>query len=127
VADGREAVTELDPRALEAAARALSELHIEASLEKGSGWRVAAHRGARAAVTAYLAEAGDGRLSELERENAALREALKPFIRAVQMAEAKTYNRGDDPAPDSYMAAPSLGITLGDLRRAAALAGSGEK
>jgi hypothetical protein len=47
-------VTELDPRALEAAARALSELHIEASLEKGSGWRVAAHRGARAAVEAYL-------------------------------------------------------------------------
>jgi len=44
----------LDPRALEAAARALSKLHIEASLEKGSGWRVAAHRGARAAVTAYL-------------------------------------------------------------------------
>jgi hypothetical protein len=42
-------------RALEAAARALSELHIEASLEKGSGWRVAAHRGARAAVTAYQA------------------------------------------------------------------------
>jgi hypothetical protein len=47
-------VTELDPRALEKAARALSELHIEASLENGSGWRVAAHRGARAAVTAYL-------------------------------------------------------------------------
>jgi len=48
-------VTELDAKALEAAARALSELHIEASLEKGSGWRVAAHRGARAAVTAYIA------------------------------------------------------------------------
>lgn len=47
-------MTHLDPRALEKAARALSELHIEASLENGSGWRVAAHRGARAAVTAYL-------------------------------------------------------------------------
>ena len=49
------ATAPLDEKALEAAARALSQLHIEASLEKGSGWRVAAHRGARATVTAYLA------------------------------------------------------------------------
>jgi hypothetical protein len=105
-------------RALEAAARALSELHIEASLEKGSGWRVAAHRGARAAVTAYLAEAGDGRLSELERENAALREALKPF------AELGATNWTLNECPPHQ----TCDIEQADIHRArAALAGSGEK
>ena len=55
---GNESMSEAKAEALEAAARALSELHIEASLEKGSGWRVAARRGARApgrAVGAGLA------------------------------------------------------------------------
>jgi len=46
-------------KAREAAARALSKLHIEASLEKGSGWRVAAHRGANAAIDAYLVALGE--------------------------------------------------------------------
>ena len=49
----------IDKTAREAAARAL-KLHIEASLEKGSGWRLAAHRGANAAIDAYLAALGDG-------------------------------------------------------------------
>ena len=48
-----------DSKAREAAARALSELHIEASLEKGSGWRVAARRGANAAIDAYIAALGE--------------------------------------------------------------------
>ncbi len=120
-------MSELDPRALDAAARALIDhdpsisghhpIHIEYKLPI-----------ARAAVTAYIAEAGDGRLSELERENAALREALKPFIR-----ECRSW---DDDAPDDTEVWCSQGpgwepiqsyFTLGDLRRAAALAGSGEK
>ena len=114
-------------RALEAAARALEEVQDQFADECSVYIAMDHGRFARAAVTAYLAEAGDGRLSELERENARMREALKPFIRATQMAEWNTYNRGNDPAPDSHMSVPSLGLTLGDLRRAAALAGSGEK
>ena len=57
-------------RALEAAALAVAE---ETDRD---GRDYYALKLARAAVSAYLAEAGDGRLSELERENAALREVV---------------------------------------------------
>jgi hypothetical protein len=57
------------------------------------------------------------RLAELERENARLREALKPFASVA-----------DAPFAQHYAAEDTVGIKLGDLRRArAALAGSVEK
>jgi hypothetical protein len=90
---------EFDAKALEAAAE---------EIVKRTGWlRSDCEEITRAAVTAYLAEAGDGRLSELERENAELREALKPFAaqtRASSLTEEKMI-----------------------LAARAALAGSGEK
>jgi hypothetical protein len=59
-------MTHPHPRALEAATE---------EIVRRTGWlRSNCEDIARAAVTAYIAEAGDGRLSELERENAALRE-----------------------------------------------------
>jgi hypothetical protein len=54
------------------------------------------------------------RLDELERENAVLKEALKPFAE-----KARDY-RHEDPAHHGI-------VLISDLRRAAALAGSGEK
>jgi hypothetical protein len=54
------------------------------------------------------------RIAELERENARLREALKPFVE-----KAGDY-RHEDPQHHGI-------VLISDLRRAAALAGSGEK
>jgi hypothetical protein len=72
------------------------------------------------------------RLDELERENARLREALKPFA-----AEATAWDDAHQPPPESeplmigcrrHYSTDEAAFTLGDLRRArAALAGSGEK
>jgi len=75
-------MTELDPRALEAALRAAISDSDASDLAKrmNGGWsaQAALERAMRDAipdaVTAYLAEAS--RLNELERENARLREAL---------------------------------------------------
>jgi hypothetical protein len=96
-------MTDLDhERALEAAARAVLKAQGCSSYNRAPDhWlipgdsasaEVMCENIARAAVTAYLAEAGDGRLSELERENARLREALKPFAaqtRASSLTEEK--------------------------------------
>lgn len=68
----------------------------------------------------FLKKVAD-RLEELDLQNVKMREALKPFFRAAQMAETNAYSRGDDPPPDHYMAARHIGLTLGDLRRAAAV------
>jgi hypothetical protein len=71
------------------------------------------------------------RLAELERENAALREALKPFAEyaAEQLANwIPPHVASDDATPvwgGSYN--QECSVYIGDLRRAAALAGSGEK
>jgi hypothetical protein len=72
--------------------------------------------------TAYVLRAAAARLSELERENAALREALKPF--AGLWLEADEDQRPSNPF---YQRNEAI-ATYADLRRArAALAGSGEK
>jgi hypothetical protein len=78
------------------------------------------------------------RLDELERENAALKAALKPFaemcgelgasVRDETVFSAQT-NSSDTPfgsasSSDLVLFRP---FTMGDIRRAAALAGSGEK
>jgi hypothetical protein len=75
-------------------------------------------------VTDYdrdLARAALSALPERELLAEAL-DALTPFYRAAQMAEWNTYNRGDDPAPDSHMSVPSLALTIGQFRRARAAA-----
>jgi hypothetical protein len=82
-----------DENALEAAARALSKLHIEASLEKGSGWRVAARRGARAAITAYLSAMPSREL---------LAEAL---VALTRIADLPRYTDGDNEAQSIARAA----------------------
>ncbi len=57
-------------------------------------------------------------LNRLRQENAALREALAPFIAAAQrVAENETRGRR---YPDTV--GFGMGLTIGDLRRAAALA-----
>ena len=100
-------VTHPHQHALEAAARAIAAQWALGDKDLAT---FTPHALARAAVTAYLAEAGDGRLSELERENARLREALKPF---AEKAGDYLY---EDPAHHGI-------VLISDLRRAA-LAGS---
>ncbi len=53
-------MTDLDPRALEAAARALEEVQEQFTAECSIYIAMDHERFARAAVTAYIAEAGDG-------------------------------------------------------------------
>jgi len=77
-------MTDLNERALEAAARALIDISALGPWYRlDNPEKIAALDQARAAVTAYLAEAGDGRLSELERENARMREALQLIANAT--------------------------------------------
>jgi hypothetical protein len=89
---------------------------------------------ARAALSAFpLAEANTARLSELERENARLREALKPFAsEGALWHDSTTTPTEDEPlwisSYETRRSPDEAKFTLGDLRRArAALAGSGEK
>jgi hypothetical protein len=96
------------------------------------------HDGRHERRTAYVLRAAAARLSELERENARLREALKPFadyakaydeysLAQFGLIELDTHvmgnvHRGNPGHPKDVV------IIAGDLRRArAALAGSGEK
>jgi hypothetical protein len=60
-----------------------------------------------------MSEAAE-KIAELERENARMRAALEPFVE-----KARDY-RHEDPAHHGI-------VLISDLRRAAALAGSGEK
>jgi hypothetical protein len=103
-------------RALEAAALAVAE---ETDRD---GRDYYALKLARAAVSAYLAEAGDGRLSELERENARLRADGKFLVDRLTDFERDGDVRTDDGQRDwdSHIK-PALS------RFRAALAGSGEK
>jgi hypothetical protein len=77
--------------------------------------------------------AAAARLDELERENARLRAALEPFVKWHRIRETQGGLTGAPNHPDDtpiFMAASIAGeqcITIGDLRRAAALTGSGEK
>jgi len=67
------------------------------------------------------------KIDDLERENARMREALKPFAEWADHYRASTH---DHYVPECEIDGPchSLAITLGEFRRArAALAGSGEK
>jgi hypothetical protein len=66
------------------------------------------------------------KIDELERENARLREALKPF---AEKAEKDISDREfDDDIYEAVYRHEAPHLTVGDLRRArAALAGSGEK
>jgi hypothetical protein len=78
-------------RALEAAARAaIVQLGMDPDDSSGTNgearWQTELPT-TTAAVTAYLAEAGDGRLSELERENARMREALVKSEDILRRAE----------------------------------------
>jgi len=100
-------MTDLNERALEAAARAAMNAWEAIPDCPGKMYGQEAEVVARAAVTAYLAEAGDGRLSELERENARMREAMKPFAWQTRVS--------------------SLTAEKMILAARAALAGSGEK
>jgi hypothetical protein len=71
--------------------------------------------------------AAAARLDELERENARMREALRPFADWADHHRDITY---DHYVPECEIDGPghSLTITLGDFRKArASLAGSGEK
>ena len=111
---------EADEKALEAAARALAELHVEASLEKGTGWRVAATRAARKTITAYLAAAGDGWREE---RDAALREAGR-LREALQEVDASTPTQGSVADARSHITADQLATQqaladIGDIARAA--------
>jgi len=110
-----EEMTHPHDRALEAAARALAKSDAKNGrdpVDHFTDYRANWERMARAAVSAYLAEAGDGRLSELERENAALREALIIY-----------FTQPSSPRHDE--AFNTLAIFATTAR--AALAGSGEK
>ena len=77
--------------------------------------------------------AAAARLDELERENAALREALKPFAsEGARWHDSTTTPTEDEPlwisSYETRRSPDEAKFTLGDLRRArAALAGSGEK
>ena len=77
--------------------------------------------------------AAAARLSELERENAALREALKPFASqcdqwAYRLPDTQGFGLICLSSPADGDIVMDADITMGDLRRArAALAGSGEK
>jgi hypothetical protein len=134
-------MTELDPRALEAAARALHDATEEytpkrwddLAARENQSWANSVRDQARAAVSAYLDATGDGRLAELERENARLREALKPFAQ-----EAVLWDDLPEPPDEdrklwigshaNRFMTDEARFSLADLRRArAALAGSGEK
>jgi anti-sigma factor RsiW len=107
---------EFDAKALEAAAE---------EIVKRTGWlRSDCEEITRAAVTAYLAEAGDGRLSELERENAALREALDEVARPMFHMRKRAEAEGKRLSDMAYNIAHSLDYVQGIAR--AALAGSGE-
>jgi Mg2+ and Co2+ transporter CorA len=76
-----------------------------------------------------LARSQAARLSELERENARMREALKPFADAADGLSERDYDARvvawiGDAEPNNGGA---YGLHASDFRRAAALAGSGEK
>jgi hypothetical protein len=81
----------------------------------------------------FYAAASLQKIDELERENARMRAALEPFVKWHRIRETQGGMTGAPNHPDDtpiFMAASTAGeqyITLGDLRRAAALAGSGEK
>jgi hypothetical protein len=98
-------------RALEAAARAAMNAWEASPDCPGKMYGQEAEVVARAAVNAYLAEAGDGRLAELERENAALREALIIY-----------FTQPSSPRHDEAFNTLAIFATS-----RAALAGSGEK
>jgi hypothetical protein len=104
----------LDPRALEAAALAVAE---ETDRD---GRDYYALKLARAAVSAYLAEAGDGRLSELERENARMRAALE----TIRDRHIPDQPMADDSDEAEYARKHHTGLRIIAQR---ALAGSGEK
>jgi hypothetical protein len=95
--------------------------------------RAAIINGVSAHIAGKLEAHVDARLSELERENAALREALKPFAsEGALWHDSTTTPTEDEPlwisSYETRRSPDEAKFTLGDLRRArAALAGSGEK
>jgi hypothetical protein len=82
-------------------------------------------------AAAAMIRAAAARLDEAERENARLREALKPFAKHAVAQFAKhlpPHVASDDATPVwGNSLDDDADVTVGDLRRAAALAGTGEK